>query len=137
MVIYKKNRGIYHYEKKTVTIWLNLMVILSNKIMQIVNYLWCSVNGERVIPIYAVGVRLFWSLSIGNYIGCRNFCVVGWIGIPNRLMDFKRGAPMVNLFDLPWIFPYPFQVRSNFVVVIPNNKCDNNLNCFPQLTYKL
>ena len=34
MVIYKKNRVIYHYEGKKVMIRLIFMVILSNKIMQ-------------------------------------------------------------------------------------------------------
>ena len=34
MVIYLKNAVIYHNEEKRVTIWLFLMVILSNKIMQ-------------------------------------------------------------------------------------------------------
>ena len=34
MVIYNKNRVIYHYEEKRVAIWLIFMVILSNKIMQ-------------------------------------------------------------------------------------------------------
>ena len=34
MVIYKKSRVIYHYEEKSVTIWLIFMVIFSNKIMQ-------------------------------------------------------------------------------------------------------
>ena len=35
VVIYEKNRVIYHYEGKGATIWLIFKVVLSNKIMQI------------------------------------------------------------------------------------------------------